>query len=185
MSIFEFLMVLVSIIIGLGIAEILRGVARHIRNRDSVSGYWVHAVAVCLVFLALLQQWWEIWGLQIYSDWSFLGLLMMLTGPTGLFLISYLLFPQPVKGANYRDHYFGPMRPVWWIAVLTVMLATLFRPIVFGEELFKIDNASSFIGFIGFAVLAISKNRIAHAVLVPALFGAIVWDILAMSFEIS
>lgn len=185
MNLFEFLMVLLSIIIGLGLAEILRGVARHIRNRDSVSGYWVHSVAVCLVFVALLQQWWEIWGVQSSPDWSFLGLLMMLTGPIGLFLISYLLFPQPVRGADYREYYYGPMRPVWWIAVLTVTLATLFRPIVFGEELFKIDNASSFIGFVGFALLALSRNRIVHAVLVPALFAAILWDILAMSFEIS
>jgi len=185
MSLFEFLMVLLSIIIGLGLAEILRGIARHIRNRDSASVYWVHAIAVCLVFVALLQQWWEIWGLRSYSDWSFLGLLMMLTGPIGLFLISYLLFPQPVKGADYREYYYGPMRPVWWIAVLTVTLATLFRPIVFGEELFKIDNASSLIGFVGFTVLALSKNRIIHAALVPAIFAAILWDILAMSFEIS
>ena len=110
---------------------------------------------------------------------------MMLPGPIGLFLISYLLFPQPVKGANYRAHYYGPMRPVWWIAVLTVTLAILFRPIVFGEELITIDNASSLIGFVGFTVLALSKNRTVHALLVPALFVAILWDILAMSFEIS
>ena len=185
MDIFVYTAVLTSIIIGLGLAEILRGIARQIRNRDSASGYWVHAVAVCLVFVALLQQWWEIWGLQGSPDWSFLGLLMMLTGPIGLFLISYLLFPQPVKGANYRAHYYGPMRPVWWIAVLTVTLATLFRPIVFGEELITIDNASSLIGFVGFTVLALSKNRTVHALLVPALFVAILWDILAMSFEIS
>ena len=185
MSLFEFLMVLLSIIIGLGIAEILKGIARHIRNRDSVSVYWVHSVLVILVFVALLQQWWEVWGLKNYSDWSFLGLLMMLTGPTGLFLIAYLLFPQPVKGANFREYYYGPMRPVWWIAVLTVTLATLFRPIVFGDDLFTIDNASSFIGFVGFTILGLSKNRILHAILVPALFAAILWDILAMSFEIS
>ena len=173
MNLFEFLMVLLSIIIGLGLAEILRGVARHIRNRDSVSGYWVHSVAVCLVFVALLQQWWEIWGLQSSPDWSFLGLLMMLTGPIGLFLISYLLFPQPVRGADYREYYYGPMRPVWRIAVLTVTLATLFRPIVFGEELFKIDKASSCICFVGFAVLDLSRNRIIKAVLVTANFAAI------------
>ena len=185
MSLFEFLMVLLSIIIGLGLAEILRGIARYIRSRDSASGYWVHSVAIILVFVALLQQWWEIWGLQNYSGWSFLGLLMMLTGPIGLFLISYLLFPQQVKGADYREYYYGPMRPIWWIAVLTVTLATLFRPIVFGEELFIIDNASSLIGFVGFTILALSKNRTLHAVIVPVLLASILWDILAMSFEIS
>jgi hypothetical protein len=38
---------------------------------------------------------------------------------------------------------------------------------------------------VGFTVLALSKNRTVHALLVPALFVAILWDILAMSFEIS
>ncbi len=185
MSIFEFLMVLVSIIIGLGLAEILRGVARYIRNRDSVAGYWVHTVAVILVFVALLQQWWEIWGLQVYTDWSFLGLLMMLTGPTGLFLIAYLLFPQPVAGASFRAYYYGAMRPIWWIAVLTVTLATLFRPIVFGLDLFVIDNATSIGSFVAFSILGLSTNRILHALLVPALLASMLWDILVMSFQIS
>jgi hypothetical protein len=36
MSLFEFLMVLVSIIIGLGMAEILTGVARQVRCRGSI-----------------------------------------------------------------------------------------------------------------------------------------------------
>lgn len=185
MSIFEFLMVLVSIIIGLGIAEILRGIARHIRNRDSVSGYWVHSVAVIFVFFALLQQWWEIWGLQSQSDWTFIGLLMMLSGPIGLFLISYLLFPQPVRGSNYRDYYYGSMRPIWWIAVLTVTSATLFRPVIFGNELFIIDNVTSLLSFLGFITLGLFRNRILHAMLVPAFLALILWDILAMSFEIS
>ena len=44
MSLFEFLMVLVSIIIGLGIAEILTGIARQIRCRSSIQGYWVHSI---------------------------------------------------------------------------------------------------------------------------------------------
>lgn len=185
MSIFEFLMVLVSIIIGLGVAEILRGVARQIRNRDSVSPYWVHSVLVIFVFIALLQQWWEIWGLQRYQDWTFLGLLMMLSGPVGLFLIAYLLFPQPVQGANYRDYYYGSMRPVWWIGVLTVTFATLFRPLIFDMELFVVDNATSLFGFFGFIALALSRNRIVHAILVPVFLASLLWDILAMSFEIS
>ena len=65
MSLFEFLMVLVSIIIGLGIVEILTGIARQIRCRESIQGYWIHSVLVAIVFFALLQQWWEIWGVRV------------------------------------------------------------------------------------------------------------------------
>ena len=64
------------------------------------------------------------------------------------------------------------------------MLATLFRPIVVGFDLFVVDNATSFIGLAGFIVLGISKNRIVHAILVPLFLASILWDVLALSFEI-
>jgi hypothetical protein len=178
-------MVLVSIIIGLGIAEILRGFASQIRNRNSVTAYWVHSVLVTFVFMALLQQWWEIWGLREHSNWTFFGLLMMLSGPTGLFLIAYLLFPQPIKGEDFSEYYFGAMRPVWLIAIVTVTLATLFRPVIFGEPLLVIDHATSLLSFVGFVALWLSKNRVLHALLAPVFLIAIMWDILALSFTIS
>ena len=185
MSLFEFLMVLVSIIIGLGIAEILRGVARLLRERDTIGHYWVHSVAVVFVFVALLQQWWEIWGVQGTPKWTFFGLLMMLSGPVGLFLIAYLLFPQPIRGGDLRKYYYGAMRPVWWLAVFTVTSATLFRPVIFGYPLITVDNATSLLSFVGFVVLALSTNRILHSILVPIFLGSIIWDVVALSFEIS
>ena len=46
MQLFEFLMVLVSIIVGLGVAELLTGLARLLRARKSVRFYWVHALLI-------------------------------------------------------------------------------------------------------------------------------------------
>jgi len=54
MSLFEFLMVLVSIIIGLGVAEVLTGIARQFRTRGSTQRYWVHSILVAVIFFALL-----------------------------------------------------------------------------------------------------------------------------------
>src|SRR5262245_18554938 len=118
MSLFEFLMVLVSIIIGLGLAEVLTGVARMIRCRGSIATYWVHALGVCMIFAALLQQWWEIWALRSTSEWTFLGLVMMLSGPVGLFLMAHLVFPERMEGVNLREYYYGVMRPVWALAAV-------------------------------------------------------------------
>ncbi len=184
MSLFEFLMVLVSIIIGLGIATILTGIARLIRSRESIQGYWVHSVVVTAIFFALLQQWWEIWGLRVAAEWTFHGLLMMLTGPVGLFLIAHLLFPEPMQGANIREYYHGAMRPIWWLGVMTVVLATLFRPLIFGSILFSPDNTTSFLLFFGFVALAISKRPIVHAILVPVFLLLVLLDIFQWSFVI-
>ncbi len=184
MSLFEFLMVLVSIIIGLGIAEILTGIARQIRCRESIHGYWVHSVAVTAIFFALLQQWWEIWGVRVEAEWTFHGLLMMLTGPVGLFLIAHLLFPEPMQGANFREYYNGAMRPIWWLAALTVVLATLFRPLVFDASLVSLDNATSFLLFFGCIALAISRRSALHAILVPVFLLLVLLDIFQWNFVI-
>ncbi len=185
MSLFEFLMVLVAIIVGLGIAEVLTGVARMIRCRESITGYWVHSTAVAVVFFALLQQWWEAWGLRDVPEWTFVSLLLMLAGPVGLLLISHLMFPEPMEGADFRKYYYGKMRPMALLAAVTVLLATLFRPLTFGWDLLVTDNASSVVFFACFIVLASSKRPILHATIWPVLLFFLLLDILNWSYAIS
>ena len=48
MTVFEFVMVLVSIIIGLGIARMLDGVLRILRAGRPYGVYWVHSVWLAL-----------------------------------------------------------------------------------------------------------------------------------------
>jgi hypothetical protein len=42
MGLFEFLMILLSVIIGLALTELLTGVASLLRVRETVRFYWVH-----------------------------------------------------------------------------------------------------------------------------------------------
>lgn len=184
MSLFEFLMVLVSIIVGLGIAEILTGVARQIRCRDSAQAYWVHSLLIVSIFFALIQQWWELWELRVVPEWTFIALLLLLAGPVCLFLIAHLLFPKPMEGAQLRDYYYGVMRPVWWLAAAAVIASTSFRPIMFDSNLFTADNATSFILLLGFVVLATSRRPILHSVLVPLFSLLLLLDILQFNFAV-
>lgn len=185
MSVFEFLMVLVSLIVGLGIAELLSGIARAIRNRNTIKLYWVHSLFVAIVFLALLQQWWEIWGLSTNEVWTFVGLLMMLGAPIGLFLISHLLFPEQMENANLKSYYFDKMKPGLWIAVGTVVIASSFRPIVFGHNYFSIDNLSSIVLMIIFASMAFFRNQYFQAVMVIIILALLLMDIFFYGAQIA
>ena len=178
MSLFEFLMVLVSIIVGLGVAEILTGIAQQIRFRASSIGYWVHSCGVTLIFLALLQNWWELWELRDADEWTFSGLVLMLLAPGGLYLIAHLIFPEPIQGADFKAYYYSAMRPVWWLAGLVAITSTLFRPLAFGAELIDMDNAAALLMVIGFTTLATSKNVAVHSILVPAFLLLLIWDVL-------
>ena len=171
-------MVLVSIIVGLGIAEILTGIARQIRFRASSVGYWVHSCTVTLIFFALLQNWWELWVLRDTDEWVFVGLVLMLLPPAALYLIAHLIFPDPIQGADFKTHYYGAMRPVWWLAVLVPIASTLFKPLAFGAGLLDQDNAASVPMIVGFIVLAKSKSVVVHSVLVPSFLVLLLWDVL-------
>lgn len=177
-------MVLVSLIIGLGLAELLSGIAQTIRNREEVRFYWVHSLFIAIIFLALLQTWWEIWGVRDTPTWTFIGLVIMLGGPIGLFLISHLIFPEKLAGSNLRSFYYQKMDPVLWIGVLTVIASATFRPIVLGTELFTLDNLSSFLLISIFLSLTRTKNAVFHGFMVVLILVALLADILLVNMVI-
>ena len=181
MELFEFVMVLMSIIVGLGMATLLTGVADLIRARRSIRPYWVHALIIAMVFLALAQVWWESWGLHAVAEWSFLGLLMMLGGPICLFLISHLLFPESVSGVDLAEYYFEVSSVVWLLGAATTLIGTSLGPIAFGGPLFDVGNLASVPTLLICLVLAVSRNRRLHTLLVPALFPIIVLDIVLIT----
>lgn len=177
MTLFEFLMVLVSIIVGLGVAEILTGVAMQIRYRTSSSGYWVHSCAVAVIFLALLQTWWELWGLHNTLEWAFSDLVLMLVAPSSLYLVAHLIFPESMQKCDLEEYYYGSMPSIWWLAVIVTISSTTFRPLAFGSDLISWDNLTAVFLVIGLVALANSKNVVLHSTLVPAFLILLVWDI--------
>lgn len=184
MSLFEFLMVMVSIIIGFGMAELMTGAAGMLRNRATTKPYWVHLVLCTAIFIALLQQWWEAWGLQAAPGWTFLGLMLLLGGPIGLFLIAHLLFPDPIEGTDFREYYYGPMRPLWFVAAITVIVGTLFRPLTIGEALLKWDNATSLVFVIAFVIAGMTRRAAVHQTIAPILLVLLLFDVLGWNYAI-
>ena len=184
MELFEFLMILLSIIVGLGIAEILSGVARSMKSDGIAVFSWTHGAAAAAVFLGLLQMFWETWGLLSIETWSFPAMLLMLGSPICLFLIAHLLFPERDSSGSLEDHYFERARLIWALAGATVIIGTLFRPLAFGAPLWIVDNLSGAPMLVVCAVLSIAKNRRVHHVLVPVLLALIAVDTLALSYTI-
>ena len=181
---FSFVMVLLSIIVGLGVTELLTNFARQIQNRATTKFYWIHTILALLVFLALLQQWWESWDQHLVEEWTFPILLLMLGGPIGLYVISHLLFPREMGDIDYREHYYKNTRVNYAIGVLTVIFASSYRPLSFGDNLIDPDNLASVLILVAFLVLASTKKPIIHHILVPLVFGAVLFDVLAFHMAI-
>jgi len=177
MGLFEFIMVLLSIIVGLGIAELLTGVANTLQNRHTVRVYWVHAALTAAIFLALVQQFWEAWGLRYVDVWGFGAMLQMLAAPICLYLCARLLFPDPIKDCDLEVHYYDTMRPVWVLLGIGTLVSTTFRTLAFDAPLLVAENLTSLIILIGVAALWVVQHRAVHAFAVSLALILVIGDI--------
>ena len=123
MDIFEYLMVMVSIVLGLGLTQVLRGFGKIVRatQRYSVVTLW----AVTLFFFHV-QVWWGMWDLREVTDWNQLSFLAVIGLPCALFGATELLLPHSSPpGIDWQEHFFKVRR--WFFAVFCVfaLAATL------------------------------------------------------------
>ncbi len=71
MSVFEFISVALSFVIGLGIARLLTAVVALFRARRRVRLHWMPLVWAAMIFLWMIQYWWAIFELSlIIQDWE-------------------------------------------------------------------------------------------------------------------
>jgi hypothetical protein len=176
MELFEFLMVLVSIIIGLAMAELLTGSARLLRARRSVDFYWLHTLLILGIGLAMLQIWWESWHLRDVGAVSFLQLCLLLASPIALFMMAHLLFPGRGEPVVMRDYYFQQAPLIWGFALLGTLVGTFALPWASGDTVIRLNNLSGFPMIALFVVMIISKNPRVHEVAAPLVLVLLALD---------
>jgi hypothetical protein len=182
MALFEFLLVLVSIIIGLGIAELLSGTARLLRARRSVAFYWLHWLLIGGVGFAMLQIWWEAWSLRDLPEVSFLQLCLLLASPIALFLMAHLLFPAEDdmdslrEERGLRDYYLAQAPLIWGFAMAGTVVGTFLLPLTMGDTILRPENLSGFPMMALFAVLMVSKKPRVHEVVTLLVMAMLVLD---------
>jgi len=184
MNLFEFLMILLSLIVGLGLAEILTGIAGVLKSEGLRGFSWTHGAATLTLFVGLLQTFWESWGLAFIETWSFPAMLLMLGSPIFLFLIAHIIFPERESKVGLDDHYFERARLIWGLVGLTVIVGTLFRPLAFGMPLWIPDNLSSVPTISACVLLSFFNMRMLHRVVVPIILVVVLLDTLAISYSI-
>jgi len=96
MSLLELIFVVTSVIVGLGIAEILTGVVRVFRGE--LRGGLAQSLWTVIIFTSLVQLVWAYWGMNSVSSLTYAEYLVILAGPVMLFLAASLLFPDPASG---------------------------------------------------------------------------------------
>lgn len=176
MGLFEFLMILLSVVIGLALSELLTGLAHLLANRDTVKFYWIHSLFQLGVFMALLQQWWESWHWADVETIEFSDVLLQLFQPVLLFLIAHLLNPQEAAGLDLKNYYFRQSPVLWTLVAIGTIVGTFVAPLMRGDEVFELGNISGTpLILIAFALI-LSKREMVHSLLVPAVMILVILD---------
>lgn len=121
MQAFEYLSVLVSIIVGLGLSHLLATAARLIQERDRVQFFLPTLLWMGILFVLQIQIWWAAFEWQSAPTWDFAVFLLFLFLPIGAYMLSVLLVPDFDRPGDLdqRAGYFRN-RP-WFFGLLTLI----------------------------------------------------------------
>ena len=98
MTIFEFLTVAISFVLGLGITHLLSASIFVFRNRDALRPHWIPAVWATAIFLFQLQFWWALFELsEVITVWTARNFLALLCGALLLYVASALALPTRLE----------------------------------------------------------------------------------------
>jgi len=133
---FNYLAVLISIILGLGITQLLSGVGRLLQARGRVRLYWPTLAWVAVLLVLHVQTWWAMFGLRTLQTWTFVAFLLVLLQPIVLFLLSALALPDPTSETSndLQAHYYSHTRWFFGLAV-GLLVVSLLRDLVISGHL--------------------------------------------------
>lgn len=170
MSAFEYLSVLISIILGLALTQLLTGAGRLIRRRDRVRFFFPAALWMGVFFVVIVQTWWTMFTLRLYEDWTIDKFLVVLLHPALVYFLVDLLVPE-TDGGGEIDMKAEFMRhaPIFFAALVGLLLASLARPLVMHWRFTPWSDFAFHGVFIALSTAAIFvRSANFHRVLAPA-----------------
>lgn len=176
MDAFSYLSVLTSIILGLGIQQVLLGYRALILSRRRVKFYAPPLIWSVLLLLMVAQHWWASFSLADHADWSFASFATILVQTALIYMMTAIVLPDiPAdQEIDLRDHYYREA-PAFFGLGVSVIGWSLFREYMLEGALPEALNLFFHGLFGGLAALAMLVRRPrlheALAALMALLFG--------------
>ena len=122
---FEYVVVLTGVVIGLALTHLMQGLARLIQHPGRVRIWWVHLGWVIYMFVNAVFWWWWEFRLRLITSWSFQLYAFVLGYAFQVYLICAVLFPSDIAPYEGFKEYFMARRR-WFFGMLIAWLATDF-----------------------------------------------------------
>jgi hypothetical protein len=168
---FEYVIVLISIILGMGITQIVSGLASIIHRWEKVNIYWPHLLLVILVFLIHIQEWWAAYDMRNYEYWRLPTFLFIILYPVNLYILARILFPISWRGKviDLKEFYYQHYKRIFLFTITLDILGIVDNVFISGYKMS--DQVVQFIvlGILIFATLKANRNEVVHKAIAASL----------------
>lgn len=179
MTPYEYLTIFVAVILGLGVVNLLSGVASILDTRFDQRVDWIHALWTLNVLVTTLLVWWFNFDLTAAEEWTLPHFLNLVAYVLILYLMSGLLYPvRGVEVVDFRSH-FEANRPRFFA------MAVAFQAVDFAEAVLRRQalgtswdpiHLASLVAFgVAFLVATRLSNRTYHGVLALGWLMVCIW----------
>ncbi|NCF25225.1 MAG: hypothetical protein GWP60_11850 [Gammaproteobacteria bacterium] len=161
MTHFEYIAVAVSIILGLGVIQLLSNLDRVLAQPRR---YWLHSAWVFMLFWILVQNWWAFWDLKDIA-WNLGYFSLWVTYVSALYLTVLALTKTNSAEVSWEEVYFSRTRRFFGLFGFVVILAVLLTWITLDASLLHPYRYMQYTSIAIFALLFASKRKRLHEVL--------------------
>jgi hypothetical protein len=124
---FNYLSVMISIVLGLAVAHVLGSVVRVINNRHRTILYWPCLLWAFTLFLLIAQLWWADASLNNYGGtWDFATFLVLLAQPAALYALCALILPVPDEAHAFDMKAAFMRNRIWFVGALLLSITISF-----------------------------------------------------------
>jgi hypothetical protein len=164
---FEYVIVLISIILGMGITQIVSGMASIIHRWGKVKIYWPHLLLVILVFLIHIQEWWAAYDMRKYEYWRLPTFLFIILYPVNLYILARILFPISWRGPliDLKKFYYENYQRIFLFTITLDTLAIIDNVCLSGYKISDQIVQFLVLAILIFATLKGRTNELMHKVI--------------------
>ncbi len=133
MSLFEFILVMVSLVLAIALTHLLEGISRVVRKPSGFELNWVTPMWALFLFLLIINHWWSLWDMR-EANWTFPAFFYTVLPPTLLFLAVTLLKPNSGSEKVSLTTEFQQVRVAFMSIMLVVIVLVTWDGFLLGTE---------------------------------------------------
>lgn len=179
---FEYISILISIIIGLGITQILSAFTDLLYNYKKIKFYWPHSFWIVFILFLQIQDWFVFYKLETIKVWTLPLLIFVISYPVTLFICSKMLLPTNdlEEKTNMKKFYYSQFQIIFIFVSLSIVLSVLFNIFILNRPFYEQTILLLFLTATLYLSLKNNDTEILHKLL--AIFILLV-SIIVLVFE--